>query len=303
MSFAENLQFLRKEKNITQEQLAEQLEVSRQSVSKWESGASFPEMEKILQICSMFHCKMDTLMQGDVSIEFAQDVHGYDKFKNQFSRAVTLGVGLIIFGFSLVCLLNGIGIAEDISNVVFFALLIIAVMIFIVMGMQDTRFREKYPQIKDFYTEEEKEQAYRKFTVRIALGIGIILIGVLLVLAADSRLVSLAAKAGNVVQADDFVNGIFLLLVTAAVCLLVYGGMQKEKYNIAGYNREGNPSPERKRRDELIGKINACIMLAATGGFLVFSFFTGKWQWTWLFFAVGGLLCAIVKVVISKDDE
>lgn len=40
MSFAENLQYLRKEKNITQEQLAEQLEVSRQSVSKWESGVS-----------------------------------------------------------------------------------------------------------------------------------------------------------------------------------------------------------------------------------------------------------------------
>lgn len=40
MSFAENLQFLRKQKEITQEQLAEQLEVSRQSVSKWESGVS-----------------------------------------------------------------------------------------------------------------------------------------------------------------------------------------------------------------------------------------------------------------------
>ena len=40
MSFAENLQFLRKQKEITQEQLAEQLEVSRQSVSKWESGGS-----------------------------------------------------------------------------------------------------------------------------------------------------------------------------------------------------------------------------------------------------------------------
>lgn len=67
MSFGENLQYLRKQKEITQEQLAEQLEVSRQSVSKWESGQSFPEMEKLLQICNMFHCNMDTLMQGDVS--------------------------------------------------------------------------------------------------------------------------------------------------------------------------------------------------------------------------------------------
>lgn len=58
MSLAENLQFLRKQKNITQEQLAEQLEVSRQSVSKWESAQSYPEMEKLLQICSMFHLSL-----------------------------------------------------------------------------------------------------------------------------------------------------------------------------------------------------------------------------------------------------
>ena len=73
MSFGENLQFLRKQKNITQEQLAERLEVSRQSVSKWESSQSYPEMEKLLQICSMFHCNMDTLMQGDVSKDFVED--------------------------------------------------------------------------------------------------------------------------------------------------------------------------------------------------------------------------------------
>ena len=79
--------------------------------------------------------------------------------------------------------------------------------------------------------------------------------------------------------------------------------MQKEKYNIAGYNKEGNPSPERKKRDALTGKINACIMLVTTGIFLVFSFITDKWQWTWLFFVVGGLLCAVVKVMISKDGE
>ncbi|MDE6204214.1 MAG: hypothetical protein K2G19_12150 [Lachnospiraceae bacterium] len=238
-----------------------------------------------------------------MSREFAKDVHGYDKFMNQFSRAVTLGVGLIIFGFSCVCMLNGIGIEENLSNVVFFIFLIISVMIFIVMGMQDARFREKHPQIEDFYKEEEKEQAYRKFTVRIALGVGIILIGMLLILVTDSRLASVTVEAGRIVNVDEFANGIFLLMVAVAVSILVYGGMQKEKYNIAGYNKEGNPSPEKKRRDALIWKISACIMLAATGSFLVFGFVTGKWQWSWLFFAVGGLLCAIVKVMISKDGE
>ncbi|MBD5148257.1 MAG: helix-turn-helix transcriptional regulator, partial [Oscillibacter sp.] len=45
MPFSENLQFLRAQAGVTQEQLAEQLNVSRQSVSKWEGAQSFPEME------------------------------------------------------------------------------------------------------------------------------------------------------------------------------------------------------------------------------------------------------------------
>ena len=47
MSLSENLQFLRQRRGVTQEQLAEELDVSRQSVSKWESGVSYPEMDTI----------------------------------------------------------------------------------------------------------------------------------------------------------------------------------------------------------------------------------------------------------------
>lgn len=63
MSFSENMQYLRKKENLTQEQLAERLDVSRQAVSKWESGQSYPEMEKILQLCEMFCCNLDTLIK------------------------------------------------------------------------------------------------------------------------------------------------------------------------------------------------------------------------------------------------
>ena len=54
MAFSENLQFIRTANSLTQEQLAEQLGVSRQSVSKWESGASFPEMDTLLMICDLY---------------------------------------------------------------------------------------------------------------------------------------------------------------------------------------------------------------------------------------------------------
>ena len=69
MKFGENLQKLRKEKGISQEQLAEQLGVTRQSVSKWESGARYPEMDKIVALCNIFHCDMNVLINKDITEE------------------------------------------------------------------------------------------------------------------------------------------------------------------------------------------------------------------------------------------
>lgn len=304
MSFAENLQYVRKQKNITQEQLAEQLEVSRQSVSKWESGQSYPEMEKLLQICSMFQCNLDTMMQGDISKEFAEDVHGYDQFKNQFSRWISAGVGLILLGISAMLLLTGMGTDELISTAVFFVFLIIAVLIFIVMGMQNERFDKKHPLIEDFYTEDEKEQAYRKFTVRIAVSVGIILIGVLLVIVMDYRLESQALQSvAQEERMEGLIYGTFMLMVTAAVTTLVYGGLQKTKYDIEQYNKEANPSPEKRKTDALTSKISGCIMLLATIIFLVWSFTTAAWEITWIVYAVAGILCGIVKVALSREEK
>lgn len=66
MSFAENLQYLRKKKRITQEELADELQVSRQSVSKWETGEAYPETEKLIALCDKFDVTLDDLMRGDV---------------------------------------------------------------------------------------------------------------------------------------------------------------------------------------------------------------------------------------------
>ena len=67
MNFANNLQKLRKLSSMSQEALAEKLDVTRQSVSKWESGASYPEMDKLIAICKIFKVDMDTLVNGDAS--------------------------------------------------------------------------------------------------------------------------------------------------------------------------------------------------------------------------------------------
>ena len=69
MSFADNLQRLRRRDRITQEELAERLGVSRQSVSKWETGEAYPETEKIIKLCGLFSVGMDELMRGDIDAE------------------------------------------------------------------------------------------------------------------------------------------------------------------------------------------------------------------------------------------
>lgn len=66
MSFRDNLQYLRAQRNFTQERFAMLLGVSRQAISKWESGKAYPEMDKLLMICDLFGCTLDDLVLGDV---------------------------------------------------------------------------------------------------------------------------------------------------------------------------------------------------------------------------------------------
>ncbi len=68
MAFSTNLQYLRRlQVGLTQEKLAEKLGVSRQSVSNWEAGEGYPEIEKLLQLCELFHCKLDALLREDMT--------------------------------------------------------------------------------------------------------------------------------------------------------------------------------------------------------------------------------------------
>ncbi|MBP5408090.1 MAG: helix-turn-helix transcriptional regulator [Bacilli bacterium] len=83
MNLSENLKRIRKENNLSQEQLAEKLGVSRQSVSKWESGQAYPEMDKMLQLCEMFHLNIDDLLNQDI-----KDVNSKKKSKINVNKYI-----------------------------------------------------------------------------------------------------------------------------------------------------------------------------------------------------------------------
>ena len=292
MAFSDNLQFIRAQAGVTQEQLAEQLDVSRQSVSKWESGASFPEMDTLLRICDLYDVNMDTLLRGSVEESRVSDTVRYDDHMNHFSLQIALSVFAIIAGVALMILLSALGLSEMLAVALFMLILTISVVVMVAGGIQHDNFRKKHPVIQDFYTEEEKDAFHQKFVWYIAGGVGAILFGVVL-------LVGVFAFLPEKEPYESFAAAVFMLLVAGAVFSFIYGGIQEDKYKIWKYNRDNNPDPESKRRLDLIGAACGAIMLAATAIYVALGLTRGAWGTAWWLFAVGGILCGVVSVALN----
>ena len=312
MTFGENLQFLRKRAGLTQEDLAEKMEVSRQSVSKWESNAAYPEMDAILRLCDLFRVDMDTLLRGDVSRRFMEDTAGYDKHMNVFSKAIAGGVGLILAGITVLMFLL-IAVAGDADNLIYpmigtSALLVfitVAVAIFIVSGMGHNRFRKKHPTLQPFYTEDQIDAFERRFPLLIAFPVVLILIGVVI-----QVVIVLIPELSNVEGTQDqwalLGTAILLFCVTVATTVLVWAGIQKSKYNIEEYNRqtrqELDPTPEQKRLNQLIGAVWGSGMILATALHLLLGFTMDMWDSAAPIYPVAALLCVAVTIFLKRKD-
>ena len=104
MALSEKLYTLRKKSGLSQEQLAEQLNVSRQAISKWESGTSIPESDKLISISNYFNVSLDYLMKED---------NAQSKDESQTEKMVSVqaadrtqkSVGFIICISGIICLI------------------------------------------------------------------------------------------------------------------------------------------------------------------------------------------------------
>ena len=298
MAFSDNLQFLRARQGQTQEQLAELLEVSRQSVSKWESAQSYPEMDTILRICDLYHVDLDTLMRGSVEDSLVEDTAQYDRFMNRFSRRMALAVGGIIAGVGLCGLLEAKGISEYLVGAVLLLIIAVCVVVMVAISLQRENFRKQYPVIADFYTEKEKQAFRQKFVWFISGGVGAILFDVVLLLL-------FFAKFPEEEPFESYAISVFLLIVAGAVTAFVYAGIQEEKYKIDEYNRDNNPTPEVKKRKGLINTICGTLMVTTTALYVGLGLALDLWRTAWWVFAVAGILCAVVHIVLDpyKDED
>lgn len=85
MDISEKLLQLRKAGSLTQEQLAEKLDVSRQSVSKWESGQAVPEPDKIVALSELFHVSTDTLLKSSELDELSMKTRMLEKSQREIA--------------------------------------------------------------------------------------------------------------------------------------------------------------------------------------------------------------------------
>jgi len=313
MSFSDNLHYLRKRDKITQEDLADRLGVSRQSVSKWETGEAYPETDKLITLCDMFGVSMDDLVRGEVTEKAeASRADGKELIRrtDRFSKAIACGVFLILFGVSVCVLLSGVALTleQNIANItaVMGAVAVIlfvaaAVFLFIFFGMEYDRFRKANPVVDGVYGEEETRAFSRRFAITMACLVSGILLDVIFLVVFTSLIDADIIAVANKDQTYCFVTAAFLFVLAFIVGGLVSAGISHTKYNVEEYNKQnhGENSPRAKLKEAICG----AVMLSATALFLVLGFVWGLWHPGWVVFPVGGIICGIIGTVMGVNDD
>ncbi len=295
MNLGRNLQTIRKARQLSQEELADKMDVSRQAISKWESGAAYPETEKLIELSKVLDCSLDSLVKGEVQDgPKLSEKAEYDTLMDRFSKQMSLAVMLVLMGSSILLGMSALGEkCTDYGLVVFLLFVAVSVPIFVMRGIELGNYKQKYPRLENFYTEKEIDAYNVKFTRMIAGAIGILMVGLV---------VFMALVVVNLFGKDNAMSAaVFMLFVTAAVPMFVYAGIQKSKYDIEQYNKEN--SIESQLVSEKMGKVAGVIMMLATIIFLLLGFLGKMWALAWLVYPVGGILCGIASVILRKTEK
>lgn len=294
--FPENLSILRRRAGYTQEALAEALGVSRQAVSKWESGQTLPEAATLLTLADLLSCTLDQLMRetlaGDDSppaepfADEGQNLYAaFAAHVDRFALMIALGVVLVLTGVGLTTVGATLLGESALAALPLFICLAAATFLFVAAGMARSDFQRSCPQIPPLWDREE-EAAFRRLhrTLMAALIAGI-LVEVALLVAGSA----LFESSDTILY---FLVGGFLVCLGSTVGGIVYLSLLAQKYDVEDFARE-YAREQRKRED----KTSGVIMLSATGLFLLLGFLCHAWHPGWLVFPLGGILCAIVDKI------
>ena len=329
MILADKIITERKKNGWTQEELAEKLGVTRQSISKWESAQSVPDLERILQLSRIFGVSTDYLLKDELEAEQNTDymeVCGANSteeddtiirkvsmeeanafLKRTRENAPKIAWATFLCMLSPICLLvlggacdtGLLSISENaaggIGIIILLLLITLAVVIFISCGMKTKEYEYlDYDQIETEYgvqgmVKERKKQYEEQYTKYNILGTVFCIIGVLPIFAA------------LIFTENDFV------MVLMVCCLLVLEGIGVIFFINAGMNhaafekllQEGDYSRKKKKNSKKNQAIGTAYWLIATAIFLAYSFITMNWKMSWIVWPVAGVLFPAVIAIAN----
>lgn len=287
MSFGEKIQQLRKEKGLSQEDLAHQLNISRQAVSKWESQNGYPEIEKMILISDLFQVSLDYLMKEDYEehenetissfrLMTQQNIKDYLHFKKSFALGISCSVLLMIIGLFIAVLCADTSYQ---SIGVFGFLIMVGIGVFFIIMttlLKESKFKIEREEIKvafnDLQNLQEQYQHFHKyFTLAIAGGVLLIIVS----------LACIALLHETYSQYENILGAQFLLCIGIAVFLFIYFGILKDAYQFLIHNKAYIKA---KKKEQQIENIYAFTMPLAAVLYMIMGFTQNWWHPGWVIF-------------------
>jgi transcriptional regulator with XRE-family HTH domain len=326
MILADKIVENRKKNGWSQEELAEKLGVSRQSVSKWESAQAVPDLKKILQLSELFGVTTDYLVKDELEEAPAQEVAPVDngieettrtvtmeeaasflKYNETASRMISTGVMICILSPVPLILLGAlaeqgripleVAVAEVAGTAILLFMVAAAVGIFVREGMSGKRY--EYLENVDIDTEygvdgmvRDRREKYRQsYSIQLVIGI------VMCVLSAIPLFLAMLVFGENDVASAVSVGAI-LVLIAAGVFLIVRCSTVWGSFQIL--LQEGDYTPERKAEAPKYARIATIYWCSATALFLALSFLTKAWDRTWIVWPVAGVAYGVVIAIAAS---
>ena len=321
MTMADKIIALRKRECWSQEDLADQLDVSRQSVSKWEGGLAAPSIDKLLEMSRLFGVSTDYLLKDDLEMPEPEEQAGSDPAPRQVSREeaeaflalkeasarpTALAVALCILSPVCLILLGGLSairpvreqIAVAVGLAVLFAFVVPAVALFVTWGGRLSKY--EYLEKEAFsaapgveaMAREAMERERESHSRRMVAGI------CLCVASAVPLLVCMAAPEHEFLLTCG--DGLLLVLVAAGVYLIVSASIPWNACQIL--LQEGDYAPERK--SPLFRTVSVVYWCIVTAVYLGWSFTTRRWDETWIVWPVAGVLfgavCGVMRLYCRR---
>lgn len=331
MILAEKIMKLRKQNGWSQEELAVKLNISRQSVSKWESGTSIPDLDKILKLSQIFGVSTDYLLKDELEEETGNievvdvidedkdtqirkvsldEANQYMELVEQVSKRIAAGVVGCILSPALLILICGlaetkmISMTEDMAAGVGVTVLLlmiagsVAILILGAMKLDKYEYLEKELLDLEYGISgivQTKQDSFESiFKKCIASGVA------LCICCPVPLMIAAAFSASDIVFI--FCVDILLLLVALAVYMFVWAGMINESYQ--KLLEEGDYTREKKlenKKNENLSKVYWCIVTAI---YLGYSFVTMDWHRSWIIWPCAGVLfaavCGITAMIRKK---